>query len=355
MNSGIKHNKDFLIVGQGIAGTLLAFFLFKEKHSFKVLDIPLDGASSKAAAGIINPVTGRRLVKSWRFDELSAFAKNTYLELEKFLGKTFFHDKSILRALKNPFEENEWMRRSGFPEYQPYLSDSADLANYQDNISAVHAWGEIKGAAKLDMPELITSFRLFLRNKNLLIEKEFDHHDLLIKNECVEYQGEQFKKVVFCEGAKATDNPYFNFLPFSTTKGESLLVRIDNLRTRKLLKNKIYICPLYENRYWVGSTNSFEFDHVYPTQDCFDLLKKDLEEVLLVPFKIESHLAGIRPTVTDKRPLLGRHPVHKSIFIFNGLGTKGASLGPFFADQMVQFLSEKAQLDFEVNIGRFNT
>ncbi|MEO1260935.1 MAG: FAD-binding oxidoreductase [Bacteroidota bacterium] len=354
MNSSKTHNEPFLIIGQGVAGTLLAYFLIKEKYPFKVIDKPMEGASSSVAAGIINPVTGRRLVKSWRFDEISRFAQSTYLGLGSLLGGTFYHKKTILRALKSTFEENEWMRRSGFAEYRSYLSDSADLGSYHAKVTSPHSWGEIKGAAKLDMPELIYSFRSFLKSKNLLIEKQFDYQDLRISNDSVEYQGEQFKKVIFCEGAKAIDNPYFDFLPFSPTKGEIFIVKIDDFQAQKLLKNKIYICPLHSNRYWVGSTNSFDFEHVHPTSHCFNSLKKDLEELLLTPFEIITHKAGIRPTVSDKRPLLGVHPNYKSLYIFNGLGTKGASLGPFFANQMVQFLQDRTQLDVDVNITRFN-
>ena len=354
MISSNKHNDEALIVGQGIAGTLLAFFLYKEKLPFKVIDRPLPGASSEVAAGILNPVTGRRLVKSWRFDELSNFARFTYQEIGRLLNETFFLDKTILRALQNTFEENEWMRRSGYPEYRPFLSDSVDLFNSKSKVTSPHAWGEIKCAGKLNMPELISSFRAFLKKRNLLTEQEFDHQQLMISEQHIKYQGQKFRKIIFCEGAKAVENPYFNYLPFSTTKGEILIIRVDNFQTEKILKNKVYLCPLYEKVYWVGSTNSFSYDHVHPTSQQFNSLKKDLEEFLLVPFKIIDHRAAIRPTVADKRPLLGLHPTHNSIYIFNGLGTKGASLGPYFAHQMAQFVLGKARPDAEVCIDRFS-
>ncbi|HBA65740.1 MAG TPA: FAD-dependent oxidoreductase, partial [Methylococcaceae bacterium] len=56
---------DFLIVGQGLAGSLLAFELIQRNAQVMVVDDGRENAS-EVAAGLINPVTGIRLVKSDR-------------------------------------------------------------------------------------------------------------------------------------------------------------------------------------------------------------------------------------------------------------------------------------------------
>ena len=350
-----KHqDNEILIVGQGLAGTLLSYFLIKNNQPVKVLDQPMQGATSTIAAGIINPITGRRMVKSWRFEALTSHARKTYLEIGCSLGISFFHEKNILRALPNVFEENEWDRRSGFEENQPYFCKEFDLEDYKSCITPARAWGELTGSAKVNLPLLTASFRQYLQTNHLLIESIFDYSALEFDDEKAIYKDIPYKKIVFCEGAKATENPYFNYLPFSTSKGEMLLVRIKGLNSLKMLKNKIYLVPLEKELFWVGSSNSFNFEGDNPTEEMLLYLRKELEEVLTIPFEILSHQAGIRPTVTDKRPLLGLHPELPNLGIFNGLGTKGASLGPLFAEQMALHLTCGSLLDEAVDIKRFN-
>jgi glycine/D-amino acid oxidase-like deaminating enzyme len=348
-----KHTPlPFLIVGQGIAGTLLSYFLLQKKHPFKVVDVPLPGSTSSIAAGVINPITGRRMVKSWRFDELSTFAKITYEEIGQFLGVDLFRDMNILRALPTTFDENEWDRRSGFSENLPFFSKEVDLGNYKDKIPDI-AHGEITGSAKVDLPLLIQTFRAYLIRNDLILDEKFSFGNLAFNSESTSYNGNDYDKIIFCEGFHASYNPFFNYLPFSLSKGELLLVRIKGLNVDKMLKNKIYIVPVKEDIYWVGSTNSFDYQGIDPTISQKESLKNTLSNIIKLPFEILSHQAGIRPTVADKRPLLGLHPKFKNLAIFNGLGTKGSSLGPFFAQQMAGFLLNINKLDPTVDIERF--
>ena len=347
-------NGTFLIVGQGIAGTLLAYFLFLKKQPFRIVDRPMPGAASSIAAGIINPITGRRMVKSWRFNQLAAHARITYHDLGQWLGITVLEDKNILRALPDIFTENEWERRSSFPENEPFFCQKADPGPYLGKVKPVRAWGELTGAAKLDMPRLIKYFRKFLNENGLLEEELFDFEKLQTNRNRAIYKGQPFEKIIFCEGAKATHNPFFNYLPHAPSKGELLLVKIKGLNARKMLKNKIYLVPLGKDIFWAGPTNEFIFENEKPTAEKGIYLKNTLSAILDTPFEIVAHHAGIRPTVADKRPLLGQHPEYPPLCIFNGLGTKGASLAPLFAQQMANFLMLDCPLNEEVNIGRFN-
>ena len=344
---------DYLIVGQGVAGTLLSHFLLSEKQRVMVIDRPFAGATSGIAAGLINPVTGRRMVKSWRYEDLFPVAKKAYLDLEKKLGESIWSEHHILRALPSVFEENEWSRRGLWPEHAAYFAEQADLGNYEGKIKPVHAWGELTGAAKADLPKLMASYRAFLLGQNILWEAAFDFSKIKLEKGAVRYEGLSAKKIIFCEGAKAVDNPYFDYLPFVPTKGELLLVKIPGSNFQKILKSHIFIIPVGDGIHWVGSTSRFKFEGPSPTPEEGEYLETQLRRVLDVPFETIEHQAGIRPTVYDRRPFLGLHKKHEQLGIFNGLGTKGALLGPYFAEHMTGFLLGKNRLEKEVDIRRF--
>ena len=53
---------DYLIIGQGLAGSLLAWELIQRRCSVVVVDNGNENAS-QIAAGLINPITGMRFVK----------------------------------------------------------------------------------------------------------------------------------------------------------------------------------------------------------------------------------------------------------------------------------------------------
>ena len=72
---------EFLIIGQGISGTFLSFYLHQNKRSFLVIDNPETTSASNVAAGIINPVTGRRIVDTWMIGEILPFAWHAYQQI----------------------------------------------------------------------------------------------------------------------------------------------------------------------------------------------------------------------------------------------------------------------------------
>jgi glycine/D-amino acid oxidase-like deaminating enzyme len=354
---------DFLIVGQGLAGTLLSYFLLKEKQNVMVVDKPMPGACSLIAAGTINPVTGRRIAKSWRHEELFPFARQTYRELEAMLGASLWQDRIIYRALHNTFEENEWERRSAYPEYAEYLAEIDSTHPFESLINPPHAWGKLHRCAQVDIPLLVQRWRQELISHNRYLEAQFDYEQLSFNETRAKYRDIIADRVVFCEGAAATMNPYFSHLPFKPTKGELLLVRIPDAGFSQLIKHKLFIIPIRhhpldpsipaDDLYWVGSSSRWEYQNPYPSGEQRKLLLNQLREVLQAPFEVVDHLAGIRPTVEDVRPLLGIHPEHQRLAVFNGLGTKGTSLGPYFAQQMAWVLMGLKQIEPDVDIGRF--
>ena len=343
---------DYLIVGQGLAGTLLGHCLLAENQSIILIDDNYNRAASKTAAGITNPITGRFFVKSWRVEELIPFADNFYAGIEKLLGIKIHHKKNILRTLEDPGAENDWLAKTANEGYEKYLTDAADAKEFEGKIKPVHGFGEVTDAAQTDIPLLVKTYREYFRQEEILQSEVFDYQAIEFSEQGVSYKEWVAKKIIFCEGAQGASNPFFSFLPFRLSKGEVLIVRIPQADFSKLLKHHIFLVPLGDDLYWVGSFYDRDYKDDLPSEKGKKSLLDNLNASITLPFEIVEHRAALRPTITDRRPFLGLHPEIPQLAIFNGLGAKGASLGPFFAQQMSDFLVHGADIDMEVSVAK---
>jgi len=347
---------DFLIVGQGLAGTLISWVLRKHyQKEVAHVDRGHDTAASTAAAGLMNPITGRRYVKSWRFDDLLPEALTIYRELEEELHVSLVNQRNIIRSLFNRREENDWLVRTGDPDYQKYMLDTPDLQQYAQYIRPTFRYGEVQHSAQVHIGRLITAFRQKLKEEGRILEEPFRYDGLSVGAQGVQYGTLKADAVIFAEGAQAADNPYFNYLPFGGAKGQAIWVRIPGIHFEKILKQRIFIVPWKDDIYWIGSTNANRFPHDQPTEEARQFLHDRLEDILTVPFEVLDHRSAIKPTVRDRRPFLGQHPTHNNLYIFNGLGTKGTSLGPYWARHLCAFILKNGILDKEVDINRFSS
>lgn len=344
---------DFLIVGQGLAGTLLSAELISAGKSICLIDADHQGAASAIAAGIVNPITGRRLVKSWMIDELLPIAISTYEKQEKFLRKQFLWRTPIHRALTEPSEENLWVTRSGYEDNIDYLSPNL-IPNSPAGLKPVLARGIIKQAFRVDLPAYIRAWRKYFLNQKILQIERFEYEALKRKNNQVVYKNYVAKKIIFCEGYQILKNPWFNFIPMVLAKGEVIILEIPNCDLKEIYKSKLTFVPLGADRFWVGATYEWEFADDKPSEKGKTELMKKIEEDVKVPYTVIDHLAAIRPTIKDRRPVLGIHPGNSSLLIFNGLGTKGASLGPYWAAAFAQHLINGGAIDASVNLNRFS-
>lgn len=345
---------DYLIIGQGLAGSLLSHRLLKVGARIAIIDQDHQKASSALAAGIVNPITGRRFVKSWRMDELLPFAKEVYAELEAELGESFFKKKNVSMLFRLPETENNWMARSLEPNIAPYVSEEFDQQAYEQVFGPLVGGVEYQLAGRLEMHHFIKSWRTHLRTKIDYRTERFDYEALEILEDSVKYKDLQAKHIIFCEGPQGLQNPYFNYLPFNLAKGEVLFIRIPGYPfDHKMVKDGIFIVPLDNGLYWAGSSYNRNYDHEEPTEiERWNLISQ-LKKILKMEFTIEAHLAAVRPTVKDRKPFLGQHPSFSPLYIFNGLGAKGSYLGPYFAKHLVDHLEEGVELEKEIDISRF--
>lgn len=348
---------DYIIVGQGLAGTILTQTLFKKGCSVLVIDDAALSSASKVAAGLYNPIVFKRLVKSWLADDLLPYMDSFYPEMEKLLETKFYNHKRIFKPFSEEQEKTRWIKKTEEPIGQ-YLSKIIYREDLNGIVFNTLGISEVLHAGNLDTNIFLNAFRAFLNNNNLLIEEKFDQEKLLIHSNLVSYRDYSATKIIFCEGYKSLENPFFKWLPFKLTKGETLIIKLSGghvIPTEIVINKAVFILPLGNNTYKVGATYEWEDLSENPTDKGKSELIEKLTKVLKVPFEIIDHQAGVRPTVTDRRPIIGLHPVHPELAIFNGLGTKGVMLAPYFANQFADFLLCGAPFNNEVNIDRFKS
>ncbi len=342
---------DFLIIGQGLAGTSLSLQLIAKNKSVLVLDEEKPSTSSMIAAGIMNPVTGRRFVKSWRYNEVFDFAEKYYQQWEKDFGKKIFKPSKISRALFSHEEHHDFLAKTNQKEYAPFLSELQSI-DFEQHFKPATAWIQVKGA-RLKIKAYLDHSRKFLKRKNAYQRDSFDHNLIKRTDDFWEYKTIKAKKIIFCEGAKIVKNPFFKMLPFVPAKGEVLIIKVPGLTSNQIYKHKCFLVPFgHDHTFWVGSTYEWDFKDAEPSEKKKEELLKKLKQSLKIDFEVLDHYAAIRPAGKDRRPYIGEHFEHEGLYLFNALGTKGASLSPYWADHLVSHLISKTDLDEEVDINR---
>jgi len=349
----VRKKGKILIVGQGLAGTLLAHQLYKRDLNFHVIDNSHFASSTKVAAGLINPITGRRYIKSWLIDSLLPEAISQYRELEKLLDIKIVYQKNILRTLRNPKQINLWDGASTRPGYNSYIEDKSDPENYVDFLNKPSKFAEVRKAYRINISLLIEKYQTWLLNKSMIRFGVFNFDDLKFHGDSVEYDNSEYSSVMFCQGHVSVSNPFFKDLGFQLAKGEVLTLKFDGFNSQKILRDDIFFAPDHLGSFWCGGGYYWKFQNDQPTKQWKDEWEEKIKSITDHPYDIIEHRAAIRPCVLDRKPLLGRHDKHENLVLFNGLGTKGTSLGPYFAKHLVEYLFDKVNLMPEVDWKRY--
>lgn len=342
---------DYIIVGCGLASISFCEQLRQNKHSFVVFD-DQSQKSSLVAAGLYNPVILKRFSEVWKAKEQLEIALPVYQSIEDDLNITIDHKLKLLRRFTSVEEQNMWFNASDKPKLEPYLSLQL-LKNTNGNIDAPFGFGEVLNAGRLDTEALIDSYKSFLRSNDCLIDTTFSYDLLQVEDSVVHYKEIKAKNVVFSEGFGVKKNPYFKNLPLNGTKGEVLTIKSGALQLSHAIKSSVFVIPLGNDLYTVGSTYNWEDKSNRPTQEGKDELISKLKTFITCDFDVVDHVAGIRPTVKDRRPLVGRHSEFPNLYVLNGLGTRGVMIAPYVAQELYKFIEENKSLDPEININRF--
>ncbi|MEW6468622.1 MAG: FAD-dependent oxidoreductase [Bacteroidota bacterium] len=342
---------DFLVVGQGLAGTVLAYTLLKKGCSVRVVDDGSLSSCSRVAAGNMNPVVFKRLAPTWKADALIPFAKKFYRETEEFLEQQFFLDKEIVKLFSGENDKGAWLKRAH--ELPEYLSEKL-IKGYQPDILNNDCGGAlVRQAGNLYVAKFLDDFRDHFRAEGILAEEKFEYDKLADDAGSVQYGDITARRIIFCEGWKALGNPFLKDLPFRPAKGELLTVRIPGLDTDKIVHKGLYLLPVGPELFIAGATYRWHKLDDTPTDEARKELVEKLKKMLHVPFEIVGHEAGVRPAISDRRPVIGMLPGQKNMGVFNGMGSKGVMLAPFFAEQFAEHLLSGKALSDEVDLRRF--
>jgi glycine/D-amino acid oxidase-like deaminating enzyme len=342
---------EVLIVGQGLAGTWLSWWLYQAGISFKVIDqFDPDGASVRAA-GLINPVTGRRMVTTWMIDELMPFAEDAYQGIGKFLNESFFDKTSIVDFFPSVQMLQAFQKR--LEEDPAYLFQGEDRDAYSDWFQYDFGWGSIQPCFLIRAEKLLAVWRGWLKKNDLLKESLFDYTKLVKESDAVQFADIHARYIVFCDGRSSAQNPYFEKLPFALNKGEAMLVEIKGLPKNQIFKKGMSLVPWKDNVFWLGSSYEWSFADDRPSENFRKTAEIWLKVFLKLPFTVLDHFAAIRPATLERRPFVGFHPLHPQIGILNGMGTKGCSLAPYFAKQLADQIAKKGIIDPPADIRRF--
>ena len=351
--SKVPADVEFLILGQGLCGTFLSYYLTKENRSFYVIDNNDDAAPSKIAAGIINPVTGRRMVSTWMIDELLPFAWDAYGQIGRLLNIPVISQKNIIDFFPSPQMLEAFRKR--IHEGARYLHSYPEQNHFNPFFHYDFGCGEIRPVYTAHTEKLLPAWRQLLKNNECLLEEDFDYGQLHVDEDNVRYKGITAGKIIFCDGINGYKNPYFRLLPFAPNKGEALIVEIPDLPDNYIYKKGMLLTPVQaKDTFWIGSSYEWNFTDANPSTRFFDSTERLLKDWLKIPFKIIDHKAGIRPATLERRPFSGIHPFHRNVGILNGMGTKGCSLAPFFAKQLVDHLIYQEPLQADADITRYH-
>lgn len=342
---------DYIVVGTGLAGIAFTEKIAQEGKTFVVIDSEMR-SSSLIAGGMYNPVVLKRFTDVWKVEEQLAIAEVFYPALEEKLKINCWYPKDLYRRLASVEEQNNWFHAADRPNLSAFLSPEIEKRTIE-GVDLPFGLGKVRSTGYLETDDLIYGYRQYLMQLGCYKRESFDYAALQYDNEGVSYKDIQAKRIVFAEGFGLLQNPFFNTLPLDGTKGELMIVRIPNLNCDFMLKAGVFLIPIGNDLYKLGATYNWEDKTDQPTKEGEEELLDGLRSFVSLDFEVVEHIAGIRPTVKDRRPLLGRSLESDRILVLNGLGTRGVLLAPYLAEQLYNFIENNKALDEQISIHRY--
>ena len=346
---------DFLVVGHGIAGATLAYVLRQRGHQVLVYDPGQPNSASNVAAGLMNPVAGKRFALSWRAAELLPFAAAFYRELEQRYGQPFFTEIPIIKLFASLEEQNAVLARSADHPWEDFVVGFATADPALPGVNGPFGGAWLQHGGHVAVRELLAALAAEGTRDGWLRPEPFDWEKLAIDPDGATYARQvRARHVVCCEGAAAVRNPFFNWLPLTPNQGEVLDVECTALSPAQVLNRGAYVVPVGQDRFRVGATYRWPPFADGPTAVGREELAARLTVLTDLPFKVVEQRAGVRPAVRDRKPLLGRHPTVPALSFCGGYGSKGVMLAPRLATLLADHLEGHADLWPDVSLTRYN-
>lgn len=345
---------DCLIIGQGLAGSALAVQMLARRWRILVINRSDATSPSQVAAGLFNPVTGKMFAKTWMADELFPFLHQYYRNVEQLTGARFYYPMSIYVPFAEAREQNEWMGRSIDGPVKHYVKRIFTTPQYPGVLNDPLGGYLLDQCGYVDTKEYTAAVRSWLENQGCYVTASVERGDILVGRAGVRYGRYEADVAIFCEGVGVFGNLWFDWVPIKPLKGEMLAVRGKFLED-VIVNRGVYMVPGPSDTWYVGATYEREFESPAPTNEGRKALEEKLQALTPLPYEVVDHRAGVRPSTPDRRPLIGAHPEHSNLLIFNGMGTKGISLAPFFSAEIVAWLRKEKQLPAAVDISRYKS
>ena len=351
-------NVDYIIVGMGIAGLVFSKTLRDHGKSFVVIDSPKQGAT-KASGGVLNPTVLKRFTPAWNTVEFVLKAATFYESLARDIGQQVLSGVAIHRILASVEEQNNWMVASDKEILSRFLSPEI-IKNNNTAISASFGLGAVTQANIMKPYALLKAYQDFLKNHDQFIEAQFDYQELVVTKTAVQYKDIRATKIVFAEGSGVVHNPYFSIdvsphgkKVFVGNKGEYIIIKAPDLKSEAILKGPVMIIPLGDDLYKVGASYGRDDYSTHTTQRACEEISEKLSKMISCDFSVVDQVTGIRPTVKDRKPLVGCLHSTKSVSFLNGLGTRGLTMAPQLAAHLYRYLEHDVPVPEIIDIKRF--
>lgn len=325
---------DFLIIGQGIAGTLLSYELICSGQTVMVLDTPTENKASLIAAAVINPLIGKNWTIAKEAEAQIPIAIRTYRELNHLLIAGLLSQKPLLVFHQSEKEEDNFRKQIALENSCLSLPETADLLHLKSYFDLYSEVGIVQPVYTIDAATLLEKWKTFLQSRHSFMEEFFEPEKLVILRDKLKYKDITAGKIIFCEGAAGSNNPFFLQQRFTQNRGDVLLLSIPGLPDQNLYQKGIRLVPRNDGLFWCGSNYTWEYNSLLPDKEWKAATEKQLKEWLRLPFEITAHLVAERPTTAGQIPVLAQSAEYKNMYFFNGLGTRGFSAGPYLAKEM---------------------
>ncbi|PKV48103.1 glycine/D-amino acid oxidase-like deaminating enzyme [Aquimarina sp. MAR_2010_214] len=344
---------DYIVVGFGISGLSFVEQLESNNKSYKVYE-DASQKSSRVAGGIFNPVVLKRFTMAWQASEQIDTAISLYKNVEAKLHEPLISELPVLRRFNAVEEQNNWFEACDKPILCKFLSSEL-IRNTNAALDIPFQYGKVNYTGKIELNTMLSSYEKRLKEHDFLLNESFEYDKLIIEEECIRYKGVQSKHIVFAEGFGVKNNPFFNDLPLYGNKGEYIIIKSEALKLQETIKSSIFIIPLGDDLYKVGATYNNQDKSPEVTVTAREELQKKLEKFLKVPYEVVDQVAGIRPTVKDRRPLIGTHTRYANMHILNGMGSRGILLAPTMAKELYNHIEKGISLDKEIDCKRYES
>ncbi|MCH2200516.1 MAG: FAD-dependent oxidoreductase [Fuerstiella sp.] len=332
----MNHYTDNLIVGQGLAGTTLAWILLEAGQSVVLVDRGESATASRISAGLVTPWTGRRMTQSDDYEKYWYAAVRFYRSIENRLKQRLFTERPMVRVFVNRSEESTFQERRASPAGGSLKSWSGKLQSNR----RLYTGCIMQPAGRLDVQRYLQTSVDYFSARGQWFQLDLEIPDgLLLMSDHIEAPklGLTAKRIIFCQGV--TENPWFEGIPNNASRGDIINVQLDDYVMQDVVHHSVWLVPEPDGSVTAGSTYDWNFVDKAPTAEGRRQILKSMSRFIDGNIRVNRHTAAVRPTMKDYCPVIGRHAVHNPLHIFNGLGSRGVLTAPRLAQQLVEFLT----------------